>query len=71
MTDGYGYIVFLPDGSLYQSGSQPSTFRLVKGVSTSGGAQYTGAKDANGSPADYFEIMINESTGRVKTARPE
>ena len=71
LTDGYGYIVFLPNGSLYQSGTQPSVFRLVEGVSTSTGSRYTGAKDANGNPVNYFEIVINESTGRVKMARSE
>jgi len=71
---GYGYIVFLPNGSLYQdaslSSAQPSVFRLVEGVSTSSGAQYTGAKGADDKPVNYFEIVINECTGRVKTVRP-
>ena len=67
---GYGYIVFLPNGSLYQSGAQPGVFRLVEGVSTSAGTKFTGPKDSANNPANYFQIVINESTGRIKTARP-
>ena len=67
---GYGYVIFLPNGSLYQSNSQPCVIRLVEGVFTSTGPQYTGARDSAGKPANYFEVVINESTGRIKTARP-
>jgi hypothetical protein len=71
---GYGYIVFLPSGSLYQdaslSNAQPGVFRLVEGVFTSAGAQYTGTRGGSGDPANYFEIVINECTGQVKTFRP-
>lgn len=70
----YGYVIFLPDGSLYQdtSGSLSGgcVLRLVEGVFEEGsGVQYTGMQGGNGS-ANYFEIALNRATGRAKITRP-
>ncbi len=67
---GYGYVIFLSDGSLYQSHSQPCVLRLVEGAASPSGPLYTGSKDAQGNPTDYFKIVINEATGCVKIVRP-
>lgn len=71
----YGYVIFLPDGSLYQdiSGSLSGgcVLRLVEGVFDEGsGIQYTGRQEAESGPANYFEIALNLATGRAKITRP-
>ncbi len=58
----YGYLVFLPSGSLYQSPG--CSVKLVAGVAESSGVSYIG----NG--ANYLKIIINDATGRVKVVRP-
>jgi prepilin-type N-terminal cleavage/methylation domain-containing protein len=72
-TSGYGYIIFLSDGSLYQDSngfpSLPCVLQLIEGINQSSGTQYTGNQNTSGKPADYFEILVN-NTGRVKILRP-
>jgi len=59
---GYGYIVFLPSGGLYQSPG--CSLKLVSGVADASGVSYTG----NG--ANFLKIIINDATGRVKVVKP-
>ncbi len=70
---GYGYVVFMPDGSLYQdsAGSLPNPFvvRLVEGIREQGALKYTSAQQA-GRSVNYFEIALNQATGLVKITRP-
>ncbi len=70
---GYGYVVFMPDGSLFQNanGSTPPVLRLIEGNWQEGSIQYTGGKDDNGNTANYVEISINQATGKVKIIRPQ
>jgi prepilin-type N-terminal cleavage/methylation domain-containing protein len=59
---GYGYLVFLPGGGLYQSPG--CSLKLVAGVSESTGITYIG------SGVNNLKIIINDATGRVKVVRP-
>ncbi len=71
-TPGYGYIVFLPDGSLYQDAKGPPVpckLRLVAGMRAGESIGYHGLKNNDGRPANYFEIVLNAS-GRSKVVRP-
>lgn len=70
-SNGYGYIIFLPDGSLYQA-SGPSITRIVQGIADGNGGikAYTGAKNDTGYPLNYADIVVNEATGQVKIVRP-
>lgn len=59
----YGYLVFLPDGSLFQSAN--SRVRLVPGIFSKSGIERTGAEE------NYMEIVINNATGRTRVLQPE
>lgn len=59
---GYGYLVFLPDGSLH--GSPSCVVKLVAGVADANGVTPR-ANDANA-----MNIIVNDATGRVKVLRP-
>lgn len=69
----YGYVVFLPDGGVYQdSGGAPATplvLRLVEAVREGGAVRYTSAQDA-GRSVNFFEITINQPSGLAKITRP-
>ncbi|XHR29474.1 MAG: Tfp pilus assembly protein FimT/FimU [Chthoniobacteraceae bacterium] len=71
--DKYGYIVFMPDGSLYQdaAGSLPSpcVLRLVEGIRQGTGVRRTGQTDGGGNSANYFDIVFIQATGRTKIIR--
>lgn len=62
---GYGYLVFLPSGALYQTHSHSGSLRLVEGVAQTSGIQ------ATSSAKNYFEVVVNPSTGRLKYCQPE
>ncbi len=64
-SDGYAYLVFMPSGALYQDNSNPGMLRLALGTVEEGTVRLT-----NGT-ANYFNLFVNPSTGRVKIARPE
>jgi len=59
--NGYAYLIFMPDGSLYQSGNGSLT--LVEGELSND----TVRRKGNG--LNSFEILINDATGRVRAAR--
>ena len=61
----YAYLVFLPSGALYQTASNPGMLRLINGVIDGGSVRVTGA------PGNYFDVVVNSSTGCVKTVRLE
>jgi len=71
--DKYGYVVFLPDGSLYQdaAGSLPNpvVMRLVEGVREGGTLKYT-SRQQGGKSVNFFEIALSQATGLVKITRP-
>lgn len=54
----YAYLIFMPDGSLYQSSNCSVT--LLEGEVSGGVVQ----KKGNG--LNFFEILINDATGRVR-----
>jgi prepilin-type N-terminal cleavage/methylation domain-containing protein len=75
--DGYGYVIFLPDGSLYQNPNDkggtfsiPCILRVVQGTSSATGITYKGPKDGNGNPVNYVDLVLNEATGQTKIVRP-
>jgi len=72
--DKYGYIIFMPDGSLYQdaAGSLPSpcVLRLVEGMRQGAGIRRIGQTDGEGNSANYFDIVFIQATGRTKIIRP-
>lgn len=59
---GYAYLIFLADGSLYQSGN--CALKLVEG-SVNG----TTVQRKNGSTKD-LQVLINDATGRSRVLRP-
>lgn len=61
---GYAYLVFLPSGALYQQHSHPGALHLVEGISSGETVRYTGAR------GNYFDLVVNPSTGRLKIVRP-
>jgi prepilin-type N-terminal cleavage/methylation domain-containing protein len=69
----YGYVVFLPDGGVYQdSGGAPATplvLRLVDAVREGGSVRYTSKQEA-GRSVNFFEITLNQPTGLAKITRP-
>ena len=69
----YGYVVFLPDGGVYQDSSgapaTPLVLRLVEAVREGGSVRYTSAQVA-GRSANFFEITLNQATGLAKITRP-
>lgn len=71
---GYGYLIFMADGSLYQdtNGSLPSpcVLSLVEGIHNGSGITLTGQTNQAGRVANYFEILLNQATGRTKVIRP-
>lgn len=71
----YGYVIFLPDGSLYQNNGLPKIpciTRVVEGTTNGAGGIkfYTGARNTAGGPANYCDIVLNNTTGQVKLVRP-
>ena len=62
---GYGFLVFLPTGALQQSHSRPGMLRLTQGIPEGDHFRKTG------SAADYLDVCVNPSTGRLKIARME
>jgi len=68
----YGYVIFLPDGSLYQDSTGhpviPCIVRFVQGITDGnrGIKAYTNA----GGAANYCDIVLNDATGQVKLVRP-
>jgi prepilin-type N-terminal cleavage/methylation domain-containing protein len=72
---GYGYFIILENGSIFHDnkGNPPSPckLRLTSGFMNSANAvQLTGAADAQGKAANYYDIIVNESTGHTKIVRP-
>lgn len=73
---GYAYFIFSEDGSVMKDSSGnppvPLKVRLVEGVvGSTGQVQYTSAQRADGAgPSNYYEIVVNEATGRTKILRP-
>lgn len=57
----YAYLIFMPDGSLYQSGNCSVT--LVEGDAIGGDVR------KKGEGLNFFEILINDVTGRVQASR--
>lgn len=57
----YTYIIFMPDGSLYQSANCSVT--LIEGDAPGGDVR------KKGDGANFFEILINDVTGRVQASR--
>lgn len=57
----YAYLIFMPDGSLYQSGNCSVT--LVEGDAPDGVVR------KKGDGLNFFEILINDVTGRVQASR--
>jgi prepilin-type N-terminal cleavage/methylation domain-containing protein len=57
----YAYLIFMPDGSLYQSGNCSVT--LVEGDAPGG------VVSKKGEGLTFFEILINDVTGRVQASR--
>jgi len=66
----YQYVVFLPSGALYSS--NPAHVRLAPGFVPTGGqtVSYTAKVDANGQPANYYDLSILSASGRIKIDRP-
>jgi|GEM_PF-2881475 len=66
---GYGYVIFLPDGSLYQddAGTLPSIYamRLINGFRQPSG-EITATQEHQ-----PIEIYFNQVTGRTKLVHPE
>ncbi len=71
---GYGYVVFLPDGSVYQDSSgfpgSPCVLRLVEGQIQQDVVQYTSTRTTDGRAANYFEICLNQMAGTLKITQP-
>lgn len=59
----YDYLIFMPDGSLYQA-SKGCSLSLVEGVWNGSAIQRVG------NAANSLQIVINDATGRVKVVRP-
>lgn len=57
----YAYLIFMPDGSLYQSGNCSVT--LLEGEVSNGQVL------KKGEGLNFFEILINDVTGRVRASR--
>jgi hypothetical protein len=65
----------MADGSILKdaSGNPPSPVKLrLDGgvVSSTGSIQFTGPKNAGNARLDYFDIIVNDETGRTKIYRP-
>lgn len=60
---GYGYLIFMPDGTIYQA-SQSCALSLVQGSWNGSSVQHTG------DPNNYLQVVVNDATGRVKVIRP-
>jgi Tfp pilus assembly protein FimT len=60
--DSYGYVVFLPDGSLYQADGLPSIPCILR---------IAERKNSSGSSSDFCDIVVNEAAGTVKIVHPE
>jgi Tfp pilus assembly protein FimT len=68
--NGYQYSIFLPQGNLM--GGASSQLRLASGFFPGGMSSptYTGKKNSDGTPTDYYTISVIAATGRVKIDRP-
>lgn len=63
------HVTFLPNGRVMNA-SMPSTIRLVEGFWDGGSSPtYTRSVDAS-DPANFYEILVLPSTGRLKVHRP-
>lgn len=60
---GYGYVIFMPDGSIYQA-SQSCALSLIPGFWNGSDVQRAGTGN------NYLQIVVNDATGRVKVVRP-
>lgn len=58
---GYAYLIFMPDGSLYESGN--CAFTLLEGELVNDSVR------PKGNGLNTFEILVNDATGRVRTSR--
>lgn len=69
----YGYVIFLPEGGVYQDPggvpAAPLVLRLVEAVREGGALRYTSAQEA-GRSLNFFEITLNQATGLAKITRP-
>lgn len=59
----YDYLIFMPDGSLYQV-AKSCALSLVEGVWNGSDIQKVG------NTANSLQIVVNDATGRVKVIRP-
>jgi len=59
----YQYVIFMPDGSLFQA-AKSCSFSLVEGIWNGSDIQRVG------NTINSLQIVINDATGRVKVIRP-
>ncbi len=57
----YAYLIFMPDGSLYETGN--CSVVLIEGDAPGGTVQ------RKGDGHNFFEILVNDVTGRVQASR--
>ena len=70
--NGYSYLIFQADGSLYHNDSgipsSPCLFQIVQGnLTTAGAVTYPGGKTTT---VNYFRIVLSDDTGRAMIIRP-
>lgn len=66
--DSFAARIFLPNGSL-SNPEAPATLSLVEGFVRGGNATYTHQANGGG-PANYYNVAIVGTTGRVRVERP-
>lgn len=71
IAQGCAYFVFLEDGRILKddAGNPPSPvkLRLVEGIMNGSGVIQ---RTAAGATANYYDIIVNDATGRTKVVRP-
>jgi len=70
LTHSVIFQVFRPDGTMTLA--QPLRLRLVRGTwnSSQAAVSYQGSSTGNG-PANYYDVLVLQDTGRTKVVRPE